>query len=36
LCPVHAPSNPVKAKTAMILVVDFIMFAGNEEGTDIV
>jgi hypothetical protein len=36
LCTEHAPSNPVKAKTAMILAVDFIMCAGNEVGIDIV
>ena len=36
LCPEHAPSNPAKAKPAMILAVDFIMCAGNEVGTDIV
>ena len=36
LCPEHASSNPVKAKQAMILAVDFIMCAGNEMETDIV
>ena len=36
LCPEHALSNPVKAKPAMILAVDFIMCAGNEVETDIV
>ena len=36
LCPVHAPSNAVKAKPAMILAVDFIMCAGNEVGIGIV
>ena len=36
LCPEHALSNPVKAKPAMILAVDFIMCAGNEVETDII
>jgi hypothetical protein len=36
LCPEQAPSNPDKAKPAMILAVDFIMCAENEVGTDIV
>ena len=36
LCSEHALSNPVKAKPAMILAVDFIMCAGNEVETDIV
>ena len=36
LCPEHALSNPVKAKQAIILAVDFIMCAGIEVETDIV
>ena len=36
LCPEHALSIPVKTKLAMILVVDFIMCAGNEVEIDIV
>ena len=36
LCPEHALSNPVKAKQAMILAVDFIMCARSEVETDIV
>jgi hypothetical protein len=35
LCPEHAPSNPFKARPAMILAVNFIIFAGNKMGTDI-
>ena len=35
LCTEHAPSNPVMARPAMILAVDFIMCAGNEVKTDI-
>ena len=30
LCSVHAPSNPVMAKPAMILAVDFIMYTEIE------
>jgi hypothetical protein len=36
LCSEHPPSNPAKAKPVMILVVDFIMRAGNEVKIDIV
>jgi hypothetical protein len=35
-CPEHALSNPVMAKQAMILAVDFIICAGNEVETGIV
>ena len=35
LCPEQAPSNPAKAKLAMILVVDFIM-RWNEVDTGLV
>jgi hypothetical protein len=36
LCSEHPPSNHVKTKPVMILVIDFIMRAGNEVKIDIV